>query len=70
MDKHEVIAEYCKLSAQVAEGVFDYAHAADCFCAPHTEGWNYQYEDDVLDYILIAVYEKMKREGHSIPVVT
>ena len=69
MEKHEVIAEYCKLSAQVAQGVFDYEHAADCFCQKQDPNWNYQYQDAVLDYIRAAVHEKMKRESHSIPTV-
>jgi hypothetical protein len=68
MDKHEVIAAYCLISAQVAEGVFKYKHAADCFCGMTQlcTAWHYQYEDAVLDYVRTAVHEKMQREGHTI----
>jgi len=63
----EVIRKYCALSGQVAEGVFNYEHSADCFCSPHTCGWSYCYEEYVFNYIKAAVHEKMLREQHDIP---
>jgi len=63
METKEVITAYCELSGEVANKVFHWHHAADCFCTPHEENWSYQYESHVLDYIRAAVHEKMQRDG-------
>ena len=63
MEPQEVITAYCELSKEVAEKIFHWSRAADCFCSPQDENWNYQYENAVLDYIRAAVHEKMQRDG-------
>ncbi len=59
MTQQQVIERYCMLSAKVAEEVFDYQHAADCFCKPAPSGWEYRYEEAVIKFIEDAVQEKI-----------
>ena len=60
MDKEQVIEELCLLGSQVGAEVFNHKVAHDCFCQHATGTFNFQFDQEVLDFIKGAVEDKIK----------
>ena len=60
MKKHEVIKAYCKLSGEVADKVFHWNKASDCFCEESLlTDMPYYYDEAAFQFIQDAVNEKL-----------
>jgi len=66
MTKEEVIRQYCSIGGEVAEHVFGFLEAADCFCSDTLEGFSFQYSRRILDYIRDAVHDRIKKEREEL----
>ena len=66
MTNEEVIKEFCELSTEVMDKIFDCRIPADCFCKMRIRGndfFGYQFADEIMEFIQAAVQEKIEREG-------
>lgn len=60
MTKQEVAIELCQLMDKVNDQVFQYRHAADCFCGEASfPDPNYQNDGVCIEFIKQAVKEKI-----------
>ena len=59
MKRSDVISKLCGTSTLVGTKVFNHTCAHDCFC---TDSSGFQFEQDVLDFIEVAVEEKILRD--------
>ena len=56
MNRDEVIKRFCALSSEVTGVVYEWKHAADCFCEyAALEG--YRFDEQVMQFIEDAVYK-------------
>jgi hypothetical protein len=62
MTQKQVIIGFCCLSKQIAGEAFDFQEPADCFCGDKPIDVNFQFSQKVMDFIKIAVKEKIQRE--------
>ncbi len=65
LERGEVINRLCALSAHVMDKRFGCSHAADCFCADARPRRSdrideYQFDQEVLEFIEMAVAEKLR----------
>ena len=62
MKRDEVIKAFCELSSRVGEQVFQHSRAHDCFC--NGPDVYFQFDDEVFQFIVDAVEEKIKRKQY------
>jgi hypothetical protein len=65
MIKSEIIKEFCKLSDKVREEVFHNEIPADCFCSDVMKEEKFQFDNQVMDYIINAVTIKINMDKES-----
>jgi hypothetical protein len=66
MDKLEVIEQFCELQRKAHQHIgFD--TAADCFCQHSNDNqlYDYQNQGKALEFIRLAVAEKITRDKHT-----
>jgi len=67
--RDRIIQEVCSIVALAYRSLGDYSHASDGFCqhcqAQHP-GWTFQHDGRTLDYVRLAVVEKLRRDGVEI----
>ena len=67
-DSQQIIKELCEQANKVGQ-YFNHQYAHDCFCiVPHgmtsvEYNKHFQFEDKILDFIKVAIHEKMERDG-------
>lgn len=71
MTRDEVVTESCALLGLVFFSIGDFTEPCDGFCSKCVNGINtddtyYRNSGKVLDYVRLAVVEKLKRDGHKI----
>lgn len=61
LDKSEVIERLCELASKVGEVRFKHKIPHDCFCEDNNPTQeNFQFDEEVLEFITDAVNEKLK----------
>jgi hypothetical protein len=69
MTRQEAIRRACQLTALVFRSIGDYSRPSDGFCdlcpAGKTDStWNFSHSGITFEYILDAIVEKLKADGH------
>jgi len=62
MDKSEVIERMCALASKVGTVRFNNTKAHDCFCGLGAMGFDYQFEEEILDFIEDAVDKALAQD--------
>lgn len=65
MNKKDTVEKLCRIVKTVSEA-HDDRFAADCFCIDK-HVFNFCVEDQLIEFIRIAVNEKLERDGLTIP---
>lgn len=65
--RQEVIERLCALVEEVNERKFGWQIASDCFCgrvdATNAPWWDYQFEEQMLEFIETAVHKALDEES-------
>lgn len=64
LDKSEVLQRFCEIASYVGMAKFKHKIPHDCFCRDsNSDQENFQFDEEVLEFIADAVNEKLKGEG-------
>ncbi len=66
MSKDEAIREACSIVALAYRSIGDYSRPSDGFCNVCKPWGHFQNDGHILDYVRLAVVEKLKRDGFDI----